>query len=118
MAYFSFFCCADFEAESFDVDFLQQLLDALGAHHGGELTEEFLVELALALIGDHFAFAKLGHFAGIHDHESFKIQNAFQLAKRDVQQVTDAAGETLEKPYMRAGAGQLDMSQTLAANAR
>ena len=46
---------ADFFAESFDVDLLEQFLDAFGAHHGDELAGEFLVELALALVGDHFA---------------------------------------------------------------
>ena len=44
LAYFSFFCCElsvfIFSrisiAERFDVDLLQQFLDALGAHHGDE----------------------------------------------------------------------------------
>ncbi len=48
---------ADFEAEAFDVDFLEQFLDSLGAHHGDEFAGEFLVELALALVGDDFALA-------------------------------------------------------------
>ena len=37
---------------------LQQFLDALGAHHGDELAGELLIELALALIADHFALDK------------------------------------------------------------
>ena len=36
---------AQFVAERFDVDLLQQFLDGLGAHHGVELAGEFLVEL-------------------------------------------------------------------------
>ena len=43
---------ANLFAERFDVDLLEQFLDALGAHHGDELAGEFLVELPLALVGD------------------------------------------------------------------
>ena len=49
---------ANLFAERFDVDLLEQFLDALGAHHGDELAGELLVELALALVGDHFALAQ------------------------------------------------------------
>ena len=108
---------ADFQAERFDVDLLQQLFDALGAHHGDELAGEFLIELALALVADHFAAAQAGHFAGIDDDESFEIEHALQFAERDVEQVADAAGQALEEPDMRAGAGQFDMAQALAAHA-
>ena len=63
LANFSFFCCDASVfifsrisiAERFDVDLLEQFLDAFGAHHGDELAGEFLVELALALVGDDFA---------------------------------------------------------------
>ena len=109
---------ADFEAERFDVDLLEQFLDSLGAHHGDEFSGEFLIEGALALVGDHFAARKFGHFAGIDDHESFKIKDALQFAQRDVEQVADAAGQALEEPDMRTGAGQFDMAQALAADAR
>ncbi len=109
---------ADFEAQRFDVDLLEQFLDSLGAHHGDELAGEFLIELALALVGDHFAARQLGHFAGIDHHESFEIEHALQFAQRDVEQVADAAGQALEEPDVRAGAGQFDVAQALAAHAR
>ena len=84
---------ADLQAEAFDVDLLEQLLDAFGAHHGDEFAGEFLIELALALVGDDFALAQVGHFARIDDHEGFEIEHALQLAQRDVEQVADAAGQ-------------------------
>ena len=109
---------ANFEAERFAVDLLEQFLDALGAHHGDEFSGEFLIELALALVGDHFALLQIRHFAGIDHHESFEIEHALQLAQRDVEQVADAAGQALEEPDVRAGAGQFDVAQALAADAR
>ena len=109
---------ADLFAEGLDVDLLQQLLDALGAHHGDELAGELLVELPLALVGDDFAPVQLGDLAGFHHHVGFEIQHPLQLAQGDVQQVADAAGQSLEEPDVRAGAGQLDMAQALAAHAR
>ena len=117
LRHFGLHFLADLEAETLDVDLLQQLLDAFGAHHGDEFSGEFLVELALALVGDDFALLQFGYFAGIDDHERFEIEHALQFAQRDVQQVADAAGQALEEPDMRAGAGQFDMAQPLAAHA-
>ena len=73
---------------------------------------------ALALVADDFAPAQVGHFAGIDDDVGFEIENALELAQRDIEQVADAARQALEEPDVRAGAGQLDMSQALAADAR
>ena len=46
---------ANLFAELFDVDLLEQLLDALGAHHGDELAGVLLVELPLVFVGDDLA---------------------------------------------------------------
>ena len=126
LANFSFFCC---EASVFifsrisrlsasHVDFLEQFLDAFGAHHGDEFAGEFLVELALALVADHFALPQVRHFAGIDDDERFEIENALEFAQSDVEQVADAAGQALEEPDVRAGARQFDVAQAFAAHAR
>ena len=109
---------ANLFAERFDVDLLEQFLDALGAHHGDELAGEFLVELPLALVGDHFTAAQAGIVARLHDHVGFEIEHALQFAQRDVQQVPDAARQSLEEPHVRARAGQFDVAQTFAADAR
>ena len=89
----------------------------LGAHHRDELAGVFLVELAFALIGDHFALADAFHFARLYNNVSLEVEHAFQFAQRDVQQVADAARQSLEEPHVRTRAGQFDVAQTLAADA-
>ena len=118
LRYFGLHLLADFEAETFDVDALQKLFNTFGAHHGDEFSGELLVELALALVGNHFTALQLGNFARVHYHESFEIKNALQFTERDVKQVSDTAGQPFEEPDMRAGAGELDMAETLAAHPR
>ena len=59
-----------------------------------------------------------GDFARIDDHVGFEVEHALQFAERDVEQVADAARQALEEPHVRAGAGQFDVAQTLAAHAR
>src|ERR1019366_5901237 len=54
--------------------------------------------------------------ARIDDDVAFEVQNAFEVAHGDVQQVADARGQALEKPDVRAGRSQLDMSEPLAAD--
>ncbi len=54
---------------------------------------------------------------GIDDHVGFEIEHALEFAQRDIQQVADAAGQALEEPDVRAGAGQFDVAQALAADA-
>ena len=109
---------ADVFAEEVDVDLLEEFLDALGAHHGDELAGVFLIERALALVGDDFALSQVGDFTRIDDHEGFEIQHAFQLTQRDIEQIADARRQALEEPHVRAGAGQLDVAQAFAADAR
>ena len=109
---------ANFFGERFDVDLLEQFLDAFGAHHGDEAAGEFLVELAFALVGDDFTAAQTGIVARLHDDVGFEVEDALEFAQGDVEQVPDAAGQALEEPYVRTGAGQFDMSQAFPADAR
>ena len=57
-----------------------------------------------------------GDFARIDDDVRFEVQDALELAQRDVEQVADAARQALEEPDVRARAGEFDVAQTLAAN--
>ena len=109
---------ANFFGERFDVDLLEQFLDAFGAHHGDEVAGEFLVELAFALVGDDFTAAQPGIFARLHDDIGFEIEDALEFAQGDVEEVPDAAGQALEEPHVRTGAGQFDMAQAFPADAR
>ena len=72
----------------------------------------------LLFVGDHLALAEAFHFARRYDHVGFEVEHALELAQGDVEQVADAAGQALEEPDMRAGAGQFDMAQAFAADAR
>src|SRR5207245_8903131 len=50
------------------------------------------------------------------DDESYKVLNAHEIAHGNVQQVADAAGQSLEEPHVRAGGSQLDVAKALAAD--
>ena len=111
---------AHLDRERFDVDLAKKFLDALRAHHGDELAGcgRILVERALALVADHLTDAEPGVVGRFQNDVCFEIQNALELTKRDIEQVADAARQTLEKPDMRARARQFDVAQPLTANAR
>ena len=108
---------ANFVAEQFDIDLLEEFLDAFGAHHGDDTCREFLFELAFALVGNHFAQGKFGHLARIHDHVGFEVKHALEFAQRDIEQVSDARGQALEEPDVRARAGQFDVAEAFAPHA-
>src|SRR6266446_1871507 len=98
------------------LDAAEKLLDGFRAHFGGELARVFLLHLAILVFEQHFPLAENGDFAGIHDDKSFKIEDALEIAHGNVQQITDAAGQALEKPHVRAGRSQLDVAEALAAD--
>ena len=110
---------AQFAGQAFDFDALQQFLDGLGAHHGLEAGGTvLLVEFAvLGFVLDDFALfyrriARLDHHVGL------EVEHGLKIAQRDVEQVPDAAGQSLEEPHVRAGRSQLDVAQALAADFR
>ncbi len=107
---------ADFNGKRFDIDFAEQLLDAFGAHHGDELARILRFELALLFIGDHFAAIDGRHFSGIDDDVRLEVEDALQVAEGDVEQVADARRQAFEEPDVRAGAGELDVAEALAAH--
>src|SRR6516164_7021575 len=77
-----------------------------------------LVELAeLHFILNHFAlfdrsFARLDHYVRL------EVQNRLEVAQRDVEDVPNAARQSLEEPHVRAGRRQLDVSQAFAPDLR
>jgi len=48
-------------------------------------------------------------FTGIDDNVLFKVQHPLEVAKRDIQQVADAAGEALKNQTLRTGGSELDV---------
>ena len=76
------------------------------------------VELAeLLLILDDLALLD-GRVAWVYDDVRFEVEHGFELTQGDVEQVADAAGQALEEPDVRAGAGELDVAEALAADLR
>src|SRR5690348_4734866 len=68
---FRFHALANLEAQRFDIDLLEQLLYTFGAHHGHEGTRKLLIELAFALVADHFPLIEAGSLTRIDDDERF-----------------------------------------------
>src|SRR4029077_2781879 len=98
---------------------LQQFLDGFRAHHGLEAGRTILlVELAVfGLVLDDLALfyrsvARLDH------HVRLEVQNGLKVAQRNVEQVSNAAGQALEEPHVGAGRCQLDVAPAVPANLR
>src|SRR5882762_8860301 len=99
-----------------DFDAAEQFLNGFRAHLGHELAGIFLGQLAIFLFRQNLAFAQHGDFVGVDHHERFEIKNALEVAHGNVQQVADAAGQSLEEPHMRARGCQFDVTEALATN--
>src|SRR5258708_4362050 len=97
-------------------DAAEKFLDGLRAHFGGELAGIFFLQLAVLVFWQDFALAKNGHFTGIDNDESLKVQDALEIAHGNVQQVANAAGQALEEPDVRARRSQFDVAEALAAD--
>src|SRR5690348_16443257 len=97
-------------------DAAQKFLHGFRAHLRRELAGIFFLQFAVFVFEQDFALAKHGNFAGIHDDERFKVENALQVAHGNIQQVADAAGQTLEEPHVRARRSQFDVAEALAAD--
>ena len=82
---------AQFDAQLVDLHALEQLLDRLRAHHRLEPRRtELRIQLAvLSLVLDDLAFLHR-RVARIDHHIRFEVEDGFQIAKRNVQQVADA----------------------------
>ena len=104
--------------ELVEVDAREQLFDGLGAHARFESAFAVLVaDLAEALLGQELVFLEL-RVTGIDHHVAFEVQDALEVAQRQVEQVTDTARQAFEEPDVGDGAGQLDVAHALAAHPR
>ncbi len=108
---------AHLNREPIDVDALQQLLDRFGAHLGLEAVLVLLARLAVALFVEQLVLLQLG-LAGIDDDVGLEVEDALEIAQRDVEQVADAARQPLEEPDVADRRGQRDVAQPLAADLR
>ena len=98
-----------------DVDAAQQLLDRLGAHLRPELRPVVLTRLAILLFVEQLVLLQL-RLARIDDDVGLEVEDALEIAQRDVQQMADAARQPLEEPDVADRRRQRDVAQALASD--
>ena len=108
---------AQLVGEPLDADALEQLLDRLGAHLGPELLAVVLARLAELLFGEQLVRLQLG-VARLDDDVGLEVEDALEVAQRDVEQVSDAARQPLEEPHVADRRGQRDVAEALAPHLR
>jgi len=88
---------AQFDGKAIDFNAFEKFLDRFRAHHGLEAGgAELLIEFTvLGFVLDDFAFFGRG-VAWVDDYISLEIQDRFQVAQGNVEQMADAAGQSLE----------------------
>ena len=101
--------------ELLDVDALEQLLDRLGAHLSAELVSPLFARLAILLFGEQLVLVQVA-VERIDDDVGLEVEDALELAQRDVEQVADAARQPLEEPHVAHRRGQRDVAEALAAH--
>jgi hypothetical protein len=101
--------------EALDVDALQQLLDRFGAHLRAELVLMVFTRLPVLLFRQQLVLLQL-RVTGIDDDVGLEVEDALEIAKRDVEQVADAARQPLEEPDMADRGRERDMPHALAAH--
>src|SRR5437667_210815 len=75
-----------------------------------------LPELADAVHRHEGLLLEPGDLAGVDDHVLLEVQDLLQLPERHVEELPDAAGQSLEEPDVGDGGGQLDVAHALAAH--
>src|ERR1700691_668188 len=82
---------AQFARKRIDFNALEKLLDCFRAHHGLKAGGAILlIEFAIfCFVLDHFALF-YRRVAGIDNHVSFEVENRFEIAQGNIQQMPDA----------------------------
>ena len=76
-----------------------------------------LARLAVLLFVEQLVLLQLG-LARIDDDVGLEVEDALEIAQRDVEQVADAARQPLEEPDVAHRRGQRDVPEPLAADLR
>ena len=101
-----------------DVQALEQLLDRFRAHLRAELHRTVLfTRLAVLLFGQQRMLLEV-RVARFDDDVGLEVQDALEIAQRDVEQVPDPARQPLEEPHVADRRGQSDVAEPLAADLR
>src|SRR5207249_3074066 len=85
-------------------------------HLRAELDQAVLLaRLAIEILGEELILLQL-RIARLDDDVRLEIEDAFEIAERDVEQVADAARQPLEEPHVADRRGQRDVPEALAAD--
>src|SRR4051812_44868877 len=104
---------AQLDRQPLDVDALEQLLDRLGAHLRLEAVLVLFTRLPVLLFVEQPVLLQLG-LARIDDDVRLEVEDALEIAQRDVEQVADAARQPLEEPHVADRRGQRDVAEAFA----
>ena len=108
---------AQLHGQFLDIHPLEQLFDRFGAHLGPELVAVVLAPLPVLLFGQQLVQFEVG-VSRIDDDVGLKIEDALEVAERNIQQVTDPARESLEEPDVAHRGGQVDVPHALTSHLR
>ena len=98
-----------------DVGPLEQLLDRLGAHLGPKLRTVVLERLPVLLLREKLMRLVLA-VTGVDNHERLEVENAFEIAEGNVEEVPNPARKPLEEPDVADRGGQRDVPEPLASD--
>ncbi len=107
-----FHLLAQFDGQAIDFNPLEKFLNRFRAHHGFEAGGAILlIEFAiLRFVLDDFALF-YRRVARINDNISLEVENRFEIAQRNIEQMPNAAGQALEEPNVRTGRCELYVSR-------
>jgi hypothetical protein len=101
--------------EPLDVDAAEHFLDRFRAHLRLELEAPALALLAVLVFVQQLLVLEV-RVAGVDDDVGLEVQDALEIAQRDVEQVADAARQPLEEPHVADRRRERDVAQPLAAD--
>ena len=93
---------------------LQQSLDCFRTHLRVEFVTELFQRVQILLFSQDLLTFQVGHTA-FDNHIGFKVQYAFDIAQRHIEQQTDTGRQRFQEPDVRSRGSQFDVAHTLTA---
>ena len=107
---------AQLDSELVDLHHRKQFFDCFGAHFGNELAGILAHQFPITLIGQQLALFQILNITRIDDDVGLEVEDLLEFSQRNIEQMPDTRRQALEEPDMRAGAGEIDVAQTLASH--
>jgi len=104
---------AQLDRHLLDAYAFEQFLDRFRAHLRAELLAVIFTRLAELVLVEQLVRLQL-RVARLDDDVGLEVEDALEIAQRDVEQVPDAARQPLEEPHVADRGGQRDVAEALA----